>query len=231
MPAGSASERQGGGGVPVTQPRTPPQEEEHTSSETTPISAASPAGPAESGEVSPALSSRTSETLGSVHTDLGDISRAATKRELNLTRRALKATHASVRQALKEEEEEERKRLEEKLGGRIRTLGLQMDEDVPEMISATKTAMLNEMTVMISAAKTAMFDEMMPMIDALNERVNEMSEKITTIADSAQEALKNLRHHAGSDWSDWSLPDDSDFQSLKERVEHLERGYLVGFPN
>ena len=79
--------------------------------------------------VSPAPSSRASETQGSVHTDLGDISRAATKRELNLIRRALKATHASARQALKEEEE--RKRLEEKLGGRIRISRLQMDEGVP----------------------------------------------------------------------------------------------------
>ena len=99
------------------------------------------------------------------------------------------------------------------------------------MISVTKTAKLNEMVVIISAAKTAMLDEMIPMIDAPNERVNEKNENITTIADSAKEALENLRHHAGSGWSDWSLLDDSDSQSLKERVEHLERGYLVGFPN
>ena len=91
-----------------------------------------------------------------------------------------------------------------------------MDEDVPDMISATKTATLNEI---------------MPMTNARNERVKEMNEKITRVADSAQEALENLRRNAGSDWGDWSLLDDSDFQSLKERVEHLERGYLVGFPN
>ena len=42
------------------------------------------------------------------------------------------------------EEEEERKRLEEKLGGRIRTLGLQIDEDVPEVMEATMTAVLNQ---------------------------------------------------------------------------------------
>ena len=108
MPAGSASEKSRGGGVPITPPRTPLQEEEHMSSETTPISAVSPGCPAESGGVSPAPSSRTSETLGSVHTNLGDISRAATKHELNLTRRALKATYASARQALKDEEEEKK---------------------------------------------------------------------------------------------------------------------------
>ena len=94
MPAGSASEKLGGGGAPITPPRTPLQEEEHTSSETTPISAASPVGPAENGGVSPAPSSRTSDTLGSVHTNLGDISRAATKHELNLTRSAIKATNS-----------------------------------------------------------------------------------------------------------------------------------------
>ena len=120
MPAGSSFERQGGGGVPITPPRTPPQEEEHTSSEAIPISAASPVGPAESGGVSPAPSSRTSHTLSSVHINLGDISRAATKHELNLTRSALKATHAAARQALKEEEEE-RKRLEEKIVGIMET--------------------------------------------------------------------------------------------------------------
>ena len=49
MPAGSASEKSGGGGVPVAPPRTPLQEEENTSSETTPVSAASPLGPAEIG--------------------------------------------------------------------------------------------------------------------------------------------------------------------------------------
>ena len=89
------------------------------------------------GGVSPAFSSRASEALGSVHTDLGDISRAATEHELNLTRRALKATYAIVRQTLKEEEEE-RNRLEEKRRGWIRTRGLQIDEDVLELISATK---------------------------------------------------------------------------------------------
>ena len=82
MSAGSASEKSGGGGVPITPPRTPLQEEENTSSETTPVSAASPLGPAEIGGVSPAPSSRTSDTLGSVHTNLGDISRAATKLSL-----------------------------------------------------------------------------------------------------------------------------------------------------
>ena len=61
-----------------------------------------------------------------------------------------------------------------------------MDEDVPEMISAAKTAMLNYMTAMISATKTAVLNEMMPMINALNGGVSDMNEKITTIADSAQ---------------------------------------------
>ena len=65
--------------------------------------------------------------------------------------------------------------MEEKLGGRIRTLGLQIDEDVPGMISATKTATLNDM---------------MPLIDDLNARLNEMCEKITNVADRAQEALE-----------------------------------------
>ena len=67
-----------------------------------------------------------------------------------------------------------------------------MDEDVPDIRDATKTDMLNDM---------------MPLIDALHARRNEMGEKSTTIAGSAQEAFENLRHHAGSDWSDWSLLD------------------------
>ena len=49
MPAGSASDKSRGGGVPITPPRTPIQEEEHTSSETTQTSADSPVGPAENG--------------------------------------------------------------------------------------------------------------------------------------------------------------------------------------
>ena len=106
MPAGSASEKFGGGGEPITPPRTTLQEEENTSSETTPVYAASPVSPADNGGVSPAHSSRTYDALGSVHTNLGDISRAATIHELKLTRSALKATHAAARQALKEEEEE-----------------------------------------------------------------------------------------------------------------------------
>ena len=62
----------------------------------------------------------------------------------------------------------------------------------------------------------------------MNERVNETNEETTTIADSAQEAFESLRHHAGSDWSDWSLLDDSGFQNLKERVEHLEGATSLG---
>ena len=71
----------------------------------------------------------------------------------------------------------------------------------------------------------------MPLIDDLSARLNEMNEKITNIVDRAQEALENLRHNAGSDWSDWSLLDESDFQILKERVEQLGGGYLVRPPN
>ena len=164
------------------------------------------------GWFSPAFSSRASEALGSVHTDLGDVSRAATKHERNLTRQALKAIYAAVRQRTKEEEEE-RSRLEDTLGSGIRTLGPQMDEGVPAMMQATKADVLNQR---------------MPLIDALNDRMNEMIEKITTIADSAQKALENLRQNAGSDWSDWSLLEDSDFQDLKERFVRFERDSSSG---
>ena len=61
----------------------------------------------------------------------------------------------------------------------------------------------------------------------LSARMNEMSEKITTIADGAQDSLENVRQNAGSDWSHWSLLDDSHFQGRKERVEQLERSCTV----
>ena len=121
MAAATDSERPGDGGALAIPPRTRTQEEEEerTSSGTNPLSADSQSDPPGGGGVSPAISSRAYEAQGSVHTDLGDISRAATKHELNLARQSLKANYAAVRQSL-QEEEEERSRPVEQRGGRIR---------------------------------------------------------------------------------------------------------------
>ena len=73
-----------------------------------------------------------------------------------------------------------------------------------------------------------MLDQVLPLIEAFGRRVDEPKEHITTVADIAQEALDNLRQNYGSDWSDWSLLDDSDFQEMKERVKQLERGSPMG---
>ena len=107
MAIGGDSERRGNGGVPTTPPRTPPQDEdeERTSSGATPLSAGSQSGPAGDGGAPPAISSRASDALNSVHTNLGDVARAAAKHERNLARQALKATCACARQSLQEEKE------------------------------------------------------------------------------------------------------------------------------
>ena len=121
MAVASGSEGEGGRGPPAI-PRLPlSQEEERSLSVTTPLSAVSPLGPADRVSDSPANNSSASEGPGSVHTDLGDISRAATNRVLNMTHRAVKAMYASARREL--EEEKKRKEREDRLKRREESRG------------------------------------------------------------------------------------------------------------
>ena len=76
--------------------------------------------------VSPAPASNISDP-GSIHTDPGGDSRPATRRELQRTRLHLKTMYAELRTAIAEELIQ-REKLENKLAGRITTLGGQFDK-------------------------------------------------------------------------------------------------------
>ena len=170
-----------------------------------------------------------SGTLGSTPVDPDNADQPASRRELLRLRRYLKETRSGL-----VEEVTQREELDDKLGFRIQTLSRCMDHNHAEVLELIKE-LRQDLQTGLEASKKSARDEAEALLMPVRDQAADIQANMYMMADNAQRAtelafqncmdqLHAAKAQDSSDWSEWCLLDNEQFQELQLRVEALELG-------
>ena len=128
--------------------------------------------------------------LGSILTDPGDDSRAATKRELDRLRVTVRAMYAELRQTLAEEVRQ-REMLGDTIAERISTLAAQFDEgpavaSETHIVSRLLDSRIEVMSEALHASLEQVRSDLRTITDPLSDKVQELEATVMSVEESAQ---------------------------------------------
>ena len=176
-----------------------------------------------------------SGTIGSTPVDPDNADQPASRREFLRLRRYLKETRSGL-----VEEVTQREELDDKLGFRIQTLSRCMDHKHAEVLELIKE-LRQDLQTGLEISKKSARDEAEALLMPVRDQAADIQANMYMMADNAQRAtelafqncmgqLHAAKAQDSSDWSEWCLLDNEQFQELQLRVEALELGGSPGAP-